>query len=158
MDNKIFYTRISNRRDTEAEWELSNPILLDGEIIIVRTDNETRLKVGDGFKTYKELPFLDDHLRNLLTGEFIVDLTGEISESFKDGAWSPTNIVDNDNVDAALYVTRVSLSDFGKENSNPDVVLRDSNGFEYKGNKRIEADNIYFYSNVALPGRLIVKF
>ena len=40
-----------NKRDTEANWEKKNPLILDGEIIVVTTaSGETRVKIGDGVK------------------------------------------------------------------------------------------------------------
>lgn len=158
MSKNTLEMRIQNRRSTGVEWETVNPLLLDGEIAVVRINGETRLKIGDGVTYYNDLPFIDDPLRDSLSGELTIDLTGEISEVFKDGFWSKTDIVDVDNADVAVYVTRISLADISKENKNPDVILRDANGFEYKGNKRIEADNIYFYSNAALPGCLVADF
>lgn len=60
MANKIFNTRIKNKRDTEANWTSKNPVLLNGEIIVVDTaSGETRFKVGDGAKKYSQLPFQD---------------------------------------------------------------------------------------------------
>lgn len=60
MANKIFNTRIKNKRDTEANWTSKNPVLLNGEIAIVdTTSGETRFKVGDGTKRYSQLPFQD---------------------------------------------------------------------------------------------------
>lgn len=158
MSEKTLKMRIQNRHSTGVEWETVNPLLLDGEIAVVRINGETRLKIGDGVTYYNDLPFIDDPLRDSLSGELTIDLTGEISETFKDGSWSKTDIVDVNNAGVATYVTRMSLSDIGKENKNPDVILRDTNGFEYKGNKRIEADNIYFYSNAALSGCLVADF
>lgn len=53
-------TRIRNKRDTVANWEANNPVLLDGELIVVDTEDGTvKLKIGDGVKTYSELSFLD---------------------------------------------------------------------------------------------------
>lgn len=58
---KIFKTRIKQRRDTSANWESKNPVLLNGEVIIVDTANgETRTKTGNGTKTYTQLPFDDE--------------------------------------------------------------------------------------------------
>lgn len=60
MANKIFNTRIKNKRDIEANWTSKNPVLLNGEIIVVDTvSGETRFKVGDGSKKYSQLPFQD---------------------------------------------------------------------------------------------------
>lgn len=67
MANKIFNTRVKNKRDTEANWTKKNPVLLDGEIIIVTTTSgDTRFKVGDGKKTYNQLPFQDQKTRDLI--------------------------------------------------------------------------------------------
>ena len=67
MANKIFNIRVKNKRDTEANWKKENPVLLDGEIIIVTTTSgDTRLKVGDGKKTYNQLPFQDQKTRDLI--------------------------------------------------------------------------------------------
>lgn len=67
MSNKIFNTRVKNKRDTEANWKSKNPVLLDGEIVIVTTTSgDTRFKVGDGKKTYNQLPFQDQKTRDLI--------------------------------------------------------------------------------------------
>ena len=67
MANKIFNTRVKNKRDTEANWKSKNPVLLDGEIIIVTTTSgDIRFKVGDGKKTYNQLPFQDQKTRDLI--------------------------------------------------------------------------------------------
>lgn len=56
-----FDVRIQNKRDTEANWEANNPILLNGELIIVDTaDGRTRTKIGDGSTAYSGLPFSDE--------------------------------------------------------------------------------------------------
>lgn len=60
MENKTFNTRIKNKRDAEANWTSKNPVLLNGEIIVVDTaSGETKFKVGDGAKKYSQLPFQD---------------------------------------------------------------------------------------------------
>ena len=73
MPNKIFNTRIRNKRDTAANWETVASTFqpLDGEVIIVYTaDGATRFKVGryDSVKGrllyYNELPFTDESLGN----------------------------------------------------------------------------------------------
>lgn len=67
MASKELKTRIKWRRDTSANWTNNNPVLLDGEVIIVNTDaGETRFKIGDGIKTYTQLPFQDEAIRNLI--------------------------------------------------------------------------------------------
>ena len=58
-----FNARIQTRRDTASNWETKNPVLLAGELIIVTTNaGDTRFKIGDGVKTYTQLPFQDETL------------------------------------------------------------------------------------------------
>lgn len=61
--------RVKNKRDTASNWESNNPVLLDGELIIVDTNaGDTRFKIGDGAKTYTQLPFQDETIYNVLNG------------------------------------------------------------------------------------------
>lgn len=81
MAQKIINARAKNKRDTSANWTANDPVLLDGEIIIVDTaDGEVREKIGDGIKTYTQLPFTDEKLRNLLNnheGDSDIHVTAE---------------------------------------------------------------------------------
>lgn len=64
MAQKNFNTRIKWKRDSASNWETQDPVLLDGEVIIVDTAaGDIRLKVGDGTKKYSQLPFTDEKLR-----------------------------------------------------------------------------------------------
>ena len=55
---KILNTRHKTKKDTQANWESANPVLLDGEeILVVCSDGEIRKKIGDGTSTYSALPF-----------------------------------------------------------------------------------------------------
>ena len=66
MSNQ-FFTRIQFKRDTRANWTSNNPIILNGEIILVDTSaGELRAKIGDGIKTYTQLPFSDEVLKSLI--------------------------------------------------------------------------------------------
>ena len=53
---------IVNKINTEAKWLEENPVLLNGEIIAVTFTSGTRLKVGDGMKTFSELEYLDANI------------------------------------------------------------------------------------------------
>lgn len=66
--SKTFNTRVKWKRDTSANWTANNPILLDGEIIIIDTNaGETRFKIGNGISTYTQLPFQDEYIQNSIT-------------------------------------------------------------------------------------------
>ena len=58
------------KRDTASNREQNNPVLLNGEIIIVDTaSGEVRFKIGDGTKLYKQLPFSDEAVRALISAK-----------------------------------------------------------------------------------------
>ena len=58
-------TRVQSKRDTSANWTQNNPVLLDGEVIVVDTNSgDVRFKVGDGSSTYTQLPFQDEYVLN----------------------------------------------------------------------------------------------
>ncbi len=53
--------RIKHKRDTEANWQSQNPVLLNGEVVIVdKEDGSIRQKVGDGNHKYSELPEIEN--------------------------------------------------------------------------------------------------
>ena len=55
-----FNSRIKLKTDTEENWSLNNPVLLDGEIIIVKNQQEKKIKIGDGTTNYSNLPFQEN--------------------------------------------------------------------------------------------------
>ena len=64
----LINARMQQKKDTAANWTNNNPVLLNGELIVVETSTGAiRLKVGDGVKTFNQLPFLDETLRALIT-------------------------------------------------------------------------------------------
>lgn len=72
-------TRIRQKRDTEINWEATNPVLLDGELIIVDTaDGSIRKKIGNGVDTYSKLPFDDEGLYDELHDELARQCGGEV--------------------------------------------------------------------------------
>ena len=70
MAQKMYDARVKWKRDTSVSWLSNDPVLLDGEIIIVDTaGGETRFKIGDGAKKYSQLPFEDEAVRNLIANK-----------------------------------------------------------------------------------------
>ncbi len=73
--------RIKQKKDTAANWESVNPVLLDGEMILVVTaEGDVRTKIGDGHASYSELPFNDERLPKVTTsdnGKFLRVLDGQ---------------------------------------------------------------------------------
>ena len=59
MAVRTLKTQIGLRRDTEANYELVKNTLkpLKGEICLVDTSEGLKIKVGDGVKTFANLPY-----------------------------------------------------------------------------------------------------
>ena len=49
--------RVTVRKGTSTQWELTNPVLLDGEVAYIT--NTRMLKVGDGVTAFKQLPLFE---------------------------------------------------------------------------------------------------
>ena len=49
--------RIKNPVKTLSEWVSSNPVLLDGEIVIINDEGKYRTKIGNGTSTFSQLDF-----------------------------------------------------------------------------------------------------
>lgn len=79
----IFYVRVQDKRDTEENWLSHDPVLLDGESIIVDlASGGIRRKTGDGVTKYSELPFddadLQDAILNLQNGMLAIPSTNVV--------------------------------------------------------------------------------
>lgn len=62
--SKTLQTRIQNKHDIEANWNLAtNFIPLAGEVIVY--DDLNQIKMGDGQTYLSELPFLDGKLKTV---------------------------------------------------------------------------------------------
>ena len=48
-------TKLCQRSDTEANWQLYNPILLKGEVAF--STDIYNLKIGDGITAWTDLPY-----------------------------------------------------------------------------------------------------
>ncbi len=65
--------RILVRRDTSTNWESVNPALQQGEIGMDLTNR--RMKVGDGFNNWNDLPYVDDAGLDVIRAEYGDDVT-----------------------------------------------------------------------------------
>lgn len=65
--------RILVRRDTATNWESVNPALHQGEVGMDLTNK--RMKVGDGFNNWSDLPYVDDAGLDLIRAEYGDDTT-----------------------------------------------------------------------------------
>jgi len=65
-------TRLKLRRDLETNYDI-NFQPLDGEIILVDTsNNDLRIKIGDGESTFSELGYIDDDIRTMINSIVII--------------------------------------------------------------------------------------
>ena len=60
-------TRLRLRKDTLADWEQNDPVLLDGELAIVVTNSDVKIKIGDGVKTFANLDYFETDLSSYYT-------------------------------------------------------------------------------------------
>lgn len=127
MATKTLTSRIKMKRDTSANWNTNNPILLNGEIIIVDTEaGETRYKIGDGVKTYSQLPFQDEYIRNLIANK--LDKTATAADSSKlNGQLASYYAVDSNVVHKNGAETIAGVKTFsGKINVNDGAAIKTS--------------------------------
>lgn len=93
---KTIQATVKNRTDTAANWTQKNPVLAKGEIIVVQTSaGETRLKIGDGVKTFTQLPYTDEQIYNNVvtsvngqTGDVTLDVSGGGSGTLVQSDWN----------------------------------------------------------------------
>lgn len=140
---KTFKTRIKQRRDTSANWESKNPILLNGEVIIVDTANgETRTKTGDGTKTYTQLPFDDEGTKG---GKSLID------KSFADKVSTSSNTTTIDNQLKTYSITTRLEADVA-------ITGLDENGQEVIKHKLSEKANSSEVNNKVdkVPGKSLI--
>lgn len=140
-------TRIILRNDLLSAWETANPILRQGEAALVKLDNGGyKLKIGDGAKDFKSLPYLqidETQLSGLIESidnektraeaaeaQIIADLTAEVIRA-SDAETKLTT-------DLAAEVTRATSVEETLQQSIDTAVKKDDIGFTYDStNKKI---------------------
>lgn len=100
-----YNTRIKMKRDTSANWTAADPVLLDGEIVIVDTaSGSVRKKVGDGTKRFSQLPFDDEEVLSSISDKS--DPSTSINATLTANGWS--------NGSQTLSVTGLSATQNGQ--------------------------------------------
>lgn len=84
--SSLVNTRIKLKKDSASNWQQGDPILLNGELIIVVTAaGETRFKVGDGTSKFSQLPFVDETtqqtLSTILSTLDSIDVSGKVDKA-----------------------------------------------------------------------------
>lgn len=96
-----YNTRIKLKRDTEANWTSKNPVLLDGEMVIVKTtDEKTRKKIGDGTKKFSELPYDETTVDDALSGTSTNPLQNKVVKVALDN---------KANIDSPTFTSKMAL-------------------------------------------------
>jgi len=75
------YRRIIIRRDFKSNWETNNPALKKGELGVEVDQSGSgynRIKVGDGFLSWNQLPYVDDAGLDIIRNEYGDELTFEV--------------------------------------------------------------------------------
>lgn len=139
---KTIQATVKNRTDTVTNWTQKNPVLTEGEIVVVQMNTgETRLKIGDGTKTFTQLPYADEQIYNNVvtsvngqTGD--VTLTNESKSLGITGATSG-QIAKITAVDETGKPTKWESADIpsGGASAQPDWQQSDSTAADYIKNK-----------------------
>ena len=65
MEDKTYNVRISSRFSSESDWLTIDPVLLEGELVVIYSKSDIpnslpvmRMKSGDGIHKYSELPYI----------------------------------------------------------------------------------------------------
>ena len=111
MATKELLAQLKLRKDTAANWTEQNPILGNGEMIIVETSSgEQRFKLGDGEKTFTQLPYADENIlskiKNYTAGDGISISNEGVISSTGSGSGSDVFVIeftwdDNGNITSA---------------------------------------------------------
>ena len=130
----VLKTRLRARRDSSTNWASANPTILNGERIVVDFYENgnykySREKIGDGFKTYNQLPFLDEIQKNNGIGipniecsdDGIVNLSGgfasgkySLEATHKDYLNTETTVGDNETYyPNTLKIPKITISEEG---------------------------------------------
>ena len=114
---KTIQATVKNRTDTVTNWTQKNPVLTEGEIVVVQMNTgETRLKIGDGTKTFTQLPYADEQIYNNVVTS-VNGQTGNITMNSVE--YTPQTLTDaqkkqaRENVDAASndFIINVTSTD-----------------------------------------------
>ena len=147
MDNvQQILTRIVVRNDSSANWESNNPVLLKGEMGVATDLN--KIKIGDGFKTWKELSYSGismDEVLDAVPRDTYTVLTNTENKTDAEMLAGVTNMKQGDTVVIKTFIT--SAVD-GDKYSYTGYVYDGSNWGAMDGN--YNAENVYFDENIAI--------
>lgn len=131
MANKTLLAQIKQRSDTAANWTAKDPVIGNGELIIVETSaGEKRFKVGDGEKTFTQLPYADENIlskiKNYTAGNGIsISDTGVISSTGGGGS-SDVFVIEMDDTGENIAT---SFDDIKNAIQNHCVLIRSDGDF-----------------------------
>ena len=151
MTKKIINSRIQNKHDTSANWELTNFVPLAGEIVMYDAEydangSETqavRFKIGDGTRTVNNLPFavIDYNDRiTALESKPGLDKVGTVTSVQANGTnFNPdaTGKVDLGNLDSVAYVKFTGSIDFTDSISAPSPYFLEQDAVTWENNSAV---------------------
>lgn len=145
---KTIQATVKNRTDTAANWTQKNPVLAEGEIIVVQTSaGETRLKIGDGVKTFTQLPYTDEQIYNNVvtsvngqTGDITLDVSGGGAGTQVQSDWNQNDETASDYIKnrPGGYSKEVSINIDTDITAGMEGLISDGENFFY----RLPIDNI----------------
>lgn len=126
MADEIINARVKQKVDTEENW-LANPlILLEGEsAYVVTEDNEgVNFKIGDGTKTFAELPYWINYYSNVISHKLIFLTNVSVAQNIPSIFNENTNLYDLviSNIGGSPVTLKLGTTDGGSEIGEYDLV------------------------------------
>ena len=147
MANKTLLAQIKQRSDTATNWTTADPVIGDGEIIVVETSaGEKRFKVGDGEKTFTQLPYADENIlskiKKYTAGDGIsISNEGVISST---GGSSSSDVFVIETDEAGENIVNTTFSEIKTAITNNKVIqIKTSNSNLISVDSMIGDDRIY---------------
>lgn len=96
MAEKEIKARVQLARKSAADWTALNPVLKYGEKILIDTvAGDLREKVGDGVKTYSQLPFADEQNSKLVSAARVDSVEEDLLKSYDKTASRGEQLITN---------------------------------------------------------------
>ena len=107
-----------SKRKSEIDWSSENPVLDDGEIIVVdMSDGNLRLKVGDGESAFNLLPYIDESITDRLdaieNGAVKIEVDTELNKESNNAIANSTVATEIENL--ASQQTQVMFIAWGED-------------------------------------------
>ena len=142
--------RIKNVKDTTKNWEVLNPVLLDGEIgFELKTNGEIAMKIGDGFTKWKQLEYHTMTKNEIAAIEMSLSKSLGESETYLQNQINNIALVASDSGDVTAEVAQARV---GLDGTNHDILKARLDSMEKDTQSVI--DNVESFGELSLDWKV----